>query len=62
VSATPAWSNTVLVAGRVLKRDGVLVGLDLPAPRARLLTSRDRIAEAAGIPLDGTWHPRPEAK
>ncbi|WP_427924961.1 hypothetical protein [Streptomyces sp. cg40] len=54
--------DTVLVAGRVVKRDGVLVGVDLPALRSRLLASRNRIAEAAGIPLDGTWRPRPEAQ
>ncbi|WP_019074195.1 amidohydrolase family protein [Streptomyces hokutonensis] len=58
----PGLVDTVLVAGRVVKRDGVLVGVDLPALRSRLLASRNRIAEAAGIPLDGTWRPRPEAK
>ncbi|MFE2416455.1 amidohydrolase family protein [Streptomyces hokutonensis] len=58
----PGLVDTVLVAGRVVKRDGALVGADLPALRARLLASRNRIAEAAGIPRDGTWRPRPEAK
>ncbi|XUL85610.1 amidohydrolase family protein [Streptomyces galilaeus] len=58
----PGLVDTVLVAGRVVKRDGVLVGIDLPTLRSRLLASRNRIAEAAGIPLDGTWRPRPEAK
>ncbi|SEC44973.1 Cytosine/adenosine deaminase [Streptomyces sp. 3213] len=58
----PGLVDTVLVAGRVVKRDGALVGVDLPALRSRLLASRNRIAEAAGIPLDGTWRPRPEAK
>ena len=58
----PGLVDTVLVAGRVVKRDGVLVGVDLPALRSRLLASRNRIAEAAGIPLDGTWRPRPEAR
>ncbi|MFD4558940.1 amidohydrolase family protein [Streptomyces sp. NPDC058469] len=57
----PGLVDTVLVAGQVVKRDGVLVGVDLPALRTRLLASRDRIAAAAGIPLDGTWSPRPEA-
>ncbi|MFG2949806.1 amidohydrolase family protein [Streptomyces adustus] len=55
----PALVDTVLVAGRVVKRGGVLVGVDLPALRTRLLDSRDRIAAAAGVPLDGTWNPRP---
>ncbi|MFJ6081758.1 amidohydrolase family protein [Streptomyces sp. NPDC092369] len=53
----PGLVDTVLVAGRVVKRDGVLVGVDLPAFRTRLLDSRDRVAAAAGIPLDGTWRP-----
>ncbi|MEU9337056.1 amidohydrolase family protein [Streptomyces sp. NPDC048290] len=55
----PGLVDTVLAAGRVVKRDGALVGVDLPALRTRLLASRDRIAEAAGVPLDGTWRPQP---
>ena len=57
----PGLVDTVLAAGRVVKRDGALVDVDLPALRSRLLASRDRIAAAAGIPLDGTWRSRPEA-
>ena len=53
----PGLVDTVLVAGRVVKRDGALVGVDLPALKTRLLESRNRIAAAAGIPLDGTWRP-----
>jgi len=53
----PGLVDTVLVAGRVVKRDGALVGVDLPALRTRLMESRNRIAVAAGIPLDGTWRP-----
>lgn len=53
----PGLVNTVLVAGQVVKRDGELVGVDLPELRTRLLASRDRIAAAAGIPVDGTWRP-----
>ncbi|MDT7675799.1 MAG: 5-methylthioadenosine/S-adenosylhomocysteine deaminase, partial [Pseudonocardiales bacterium] len=56
----PGLVDTVLVAGRVVKRGGALVGVDLPALRARLLDSRNRIAAAAGIPLDGTWLPTTE--
>ncbi|MGX1908332.1 amidohydrolase family protein [Streptomyces phaeochromogenes] len=58
----PGLVDTVLVAGRVVKRDGVLVGVDLAALRTRLLESRNRIAAAAGIPLDGTWRPQPESE
>jgi 5-methylthioadenosine/S-adenosylhomocysteine deaminase len=54
----PGLVDTVLVAGRVVKRDGVLLNVNLPALRTRLLESRNRVAAAAGIPLDGTWRPR----
>ncbi|WP_433167039.1 amidohydrolase family protein [Kribbella sp. CA-247076] len=55
----PGLVDTVLVGGHVVKRDGVLLGVDLPALRNRLLESRNRIAAAAGVPLDTTWHPQP---
>ncbi|MFF2517957.1 amidohydrolase family protein [Streptomyces sp. NPDC058086] len=57
----PGLVDTVLVAGRVVKRGGVLVDADLRALRTRPLESRDRVAAAAGVPLDGTWRPRPKA-
>ncbi|WP_284748221.1 amidohydrolase family protein [Amycolatopsis sp. RTGN1] len=53
----PGLVDTVLVAGRVVKRDGALVDVDLHALQARLLESRNRIAAAAGVALDGTWQP-----
>ena len=53
----PGLVDTVLVAGRVVKRDGALVGVDQRALNTRLIASRDRIAAAAGVPLDGTWRP-----
>ncbi|MFC1437347.1 amidohydrolase family protein [Streptacidiphilus sp. N1-10] len=58
----PGLVDTVLVAGRVVKRDGVLVDVDLAKLRTRLLESRDRIAAAAGIALDGSWQPRAESE
>ncbi|MGW4796775.1 amidohydrolase family protein [Nonomuraea sp. NPDC004297] len=58
----PGLVDTVLVAGRVVKRNGELVDVDLAPLRRRLLASRDRIATAAGVPLDGTWHPKPKAR
>nr|WP_107911443.1 amidohydrolase family protein [Streptomyces chartreusis] len=60
-AAHPGLVDTVLVAGDVVKRDGILVNVDLPVLRTRLLESRNRIAAAAGIPLDGTWLPQPES-
>lgn len=58
----PGLVDTVLVAGRVVKRNGVLVDVDLAALRTRLIESRSRIAAAAGIPLDGTWRPQPASQ
>jgi cytosine/adenosine deaminase-related metal-dependent hydrolase len=52
----PGLVDTVLVDGRLVKRDGRLVGVDLPALQARLLASRDHVATAAGFATDGTWH------
>jgi 5-methylthioadenosine/S-adenosylhomocysteine deaminase len=60
-AAHPGLVDTVLVAGHVVKRDGALIGVDLPALKARLLESRDRIAADAGVALDGTWHPTAES-
>ncbi|MEV7098477.1 amidohydrolase family protein [Amycolatopsis sp. NPDC051045] len=54
----PGLVDSVFVAGRAVKRHGRLLGLDLPALRARLLESRDRIAAAAGIAVDGSWQPQ----
>jgi cytosine/adenosine deaminase-related metal-dependent hydrolase len=54
----PGLVDTVLVAGNVVKRNGRLLGVDLPSLQARLLESRNRIAAAAGVPLDGSWRPR----
>jgi 5-methylthioadenosine/S-adenosylhomocysteine deaminase len=53
----PGVVDSVFVAGKAVKRDGRLLGVDLPALRARLLESRDRIAAAAGILVDGSWMP-----
>lgn len=55
----PGLVDTVLLAGRVVKRDGTLLDVDLPMLKTRLIASRDRIAAAAGVPLDGTWRPQP---
>ncbi|WP_410614614.1 amidohydrolase family protein [Amycolatopsis sp. lyj-109] len=54
----PGLVDSVFVAGKAVKRHGRLLGVDLPALRARLLESRDRIAAAAGIAVDGSWRPQ----
>jgi 5-methylthioadenosine/S-adenosylhomocysteine deaminase len=48
VSADTSNVDTVLVAGEIRKRDGVLVGVDLPALRAQVERSRDRSLTASG--------------
>ncbi|MEU8355898.1 amidohydrolase family protein [Nonomuraea sp. NPDC048882] len=53
----PGLVDSVFVAGKAVKRGGRLLGVDLPALRARLLESRERIAAAAGIPIGGSWVP-----
>jgi 5-methylthioadenosine/S-adenosylhomocysteine deaminase len=53
----PGLVDTVLVAGEVVKRHGVLVDVDLDDLRERALRSRARIAADAGVALDGTWVP-----
>ncbi len=60
-SGHPGLVDTVLVAGKVVKRAGALVGVDLPELKARLAASRDRVTAAAGVPLDSTWSPQPRA-
>ncbi|WP_026004625.1 amidohydrolase family protein [Streptomyces sp. AA1529] len=53
----PGLVDSVFVAGKAVKRDGRLLGVDLPALRTRLVESRDRIAAAAGVAVDGSWTP-----
>ncbi|MFI6349211.1 amidohydrolase family protein [Streptomyces sp. NPDC050560] len=53
----PGLVDSVFVRGKAVKRDGKLLGADLPALRARLLESRERIAAAAGVAVDGSWTP-----
>ena len=50
-SAHPGLVDSVFVGGRAVKRDGRLLGVDLPKLRDRVLESRDRIAAAAGLVL-----------
>jgi 5-methylthioadenosine/S-adenosylhomocysteine deaminase len=64
-NAHPGLVDTVLVAGRVVKRDGVLVGTDPRAIVARGQAARDHVLAAAGqdelirdVALGGGWVPR----
>ena len=49
--------ETVLVAGRILKRDGKLVGVDMAALRNRTEAAVSGLFARAGAPRDGTWLP-----
>lgn len=49
--------ETVLVAGRVVKRGGKLVGVDLPGLRRRVEAAVDGLFARAGAPRDGSWLP-----
>lgn len=57
-SAHPGLVRDVFVQGRRVKEDGVLVGVDIDALRARARASRDHIVgEMPEARLDGSWHP-----
>lgn len=51
--------DTVIVAGKVRKRNGRLIGIDLADLRRKADSARDGLFERAGIPTDGSWLPRP---
>jgi cytosine/adenosine deaminase-related metal-dependent hydrolase len=53
----PGLVDSVFTGGRLVKRGGRLLRTDLPSLRSRLLESRDRIAAAAGVAVDGSWRP-----
>lgn len=57
-NAHPGLVQDVWVAGRRVKEDGRLVGVDLPGLRDRAARSRDHVVSAMpGAALGGGWHP-----
>lgn len=57
-SAHPGLVRDVFVQGVQVKKDGVLVGVDIDALRTRAQESRDYIVgEMPEAKLDGSWHP-----
>jgi 5-methylthioadenosine/S-adenosylhomocysteine deaminase len=57
-AAHPGLVRDVFVAGNQVKKDGVLVGVDVATLRADAIASRDHIiGEMAGASLGGGWHP-----
>jgi 5-methylthioadenosine/S-adenosylhomocysteine deaminase len=51
--------NTILIAGKVKKKNGKLLGIDFPAFRKRVDAHRDALFERAHAPTDGSWIVRP---
>lgn len=51
--------DSVFVAGRPRKRHGKLLGIDVKALRAKVDAARDSLFARAGVPVDGSWLPRP---
>jgi hypothetical protein len=47
--------DAVMVAGKFRKWNGQLLDLDLPALRKRLVASRDKLFERAGIEREMFW-------
>jgi 5-methylthioadenosine/S-adenosylhomocysteine deaminase len=51
--------DTVMVAGKIVKRDKRLLDVDLQHMRARVDAARDGLFRRANVPSDGSWLPRP---
>jgi 5-methylthioadenosine/S-adenosylhomocysteine deaminase len=49
--------GTVLVGGKVVKRDGALVRVDRARLHRLVESSREHLFGAAGVPADGSWTP-----
>jgi 5-methylthioadenosine/S-adenosylhomocysteine deaminase len=58
-AAHPGNVDTVIVQGRVLKRHGKLVDVDLRSLRGRMENATDDLFRRARVPRDGTWLPEP---
>ncbi len=58
-AAHPGNIDSILVAGRFIKRGGKLLNVDVKTMRRRMEASRDALFERAGVPADGTWFPIP---
>ncbi|MGH7612329.1 MAG: amidohydrolase family protein [Candidatus Dormibacteria bacterium] len=60
--AEPADVRTVLVAGRVVKRDGRLLSIDLERLRSRAARSRDYLFSQSGVEVGREWFSQVEAQ
>lgn len=53
--------DTVMVAGRIVKRSGKLIGFDLESLYGTAYEARNQLFARAGVPFTSTWHPREAA-
>ena len=58
-SAGVGHVDSVILAGRFVKRSGELLGIDKKALRRRVESTRDALFARAGVAIDGTWLPVP---
>jgi cytosine/adenosine deaminase-related metal-dependent hydrolase len=58
-SGNPRLVDTILVGGRIVKQDGMLVDHALADVRRLAESARDRIAAMAGVDDLSTWQPAP---
>jgi cytosine/adenosine deaminase-related metal-dependent hydrolase len=56
-SGNPQLVDTVFVDGKLVKRDGVLLGHDFARVRRLAEEARDRILGKAGVTDPGLWQP-----
>jgi cytosine/adenosine deaminase-related metal-dependent hydrolase len=59
LAANTSNIDTVLVRGKVVKRDGRLVGVDMARLRRLGDASRDHLLDAVSAPRHGVWAPEP---
>lgn len=57
-AAHPGNVSLVMVDGRIVKRQGKMVGIDMGAVKKRVDAARDQLFAGAGVPTDGSWVPR----
>ncbi|HEY6760560.1 MAG TPA: amidohydrolase family protein [Baekduia sp.] len=59
LAANTSNVDTVLVRGKVIKREGRMVGIDVPRLRRLADESRDFLLDAVSAPRHGAWAPEP---
>ena len=55
--ASPESVDTVIVGGKIVKKDKKLVGIDMKGLRTKVERTRNELFEKCGVPADGFWKP-----